>query len=177
VVFEPNREITWAGVRLHISDRLACVWRDEVVAETTSNDAFLGRCDRSTINANRWRRTRMPYLEAPWVIPPEQALAPSFSRRVASGVWVPEHDLLGWSERHVNLPLSDVWLRRSESMTAESMEAGLAELKKLPLTVKEEYLYCLGRDIGSNHRDGFLYRNLLEQLKPGPLRTPPPTQW
>jgi hypothetical protein len=106
----------------------------------------------------------VPYLDAPWHVPPDKVVAPSFPREIASGVWVPEHDLLGWSERHINLPHSDVWVRRSEST-----EGGLEELRRLPSTVKEDYLDCLGRDIGSAHRDGFLYGNLLEQLKQGPL--------
>jgi len=49
VVFEPNREPTWAAVRASISDFLVARWRDGALAGTTANQAFFVKCDRSTM--------------------------------------------------------------------------------------------------------------------------------
>lgn len=49
VVFEPNVESTWAGVRQTVSNFLTEVWRGGGLKGTKSEEAFFVRCDRTTM--------------------------------------------------------------------------------------------------------------------------------
>jgi hypothetical protein len=49
VVFEPNKEATWAIVRRRISSFLTRVWREGALMGATSEEAFFVKCDRTTM--------------------------------------------------------------------------------------------------------------------------------
>jgi uncharacterized protein len=51
-VFEPNDETLWARLRTDVEDFLLSLWRDGALQGTTSNQAFLVRCDRTTMTQN-----------------------------------------------------------------------------------------------------------------------------
>jgi len=49
VVFEPNDEPTWAGVRRAVTNFLIRVWRSGALQGATQDEAFFVRCDRTTM--------------------------------------------------------------------------------------------------------------------------------
>jgi phage tail sheath protein FI len=49
VVFEPNRESTWAVLRRQIADFLSDVWRGGTLVGSGEAEAFFIVCDRSTM--------------------------------------------------------------------------------------------------------------------------------
>ncbi|MFI5175233.1 MAG: phage tail sheath family protein [Terriglobia bacterium] len=49
VVFEPNQETTWARVRASVTDFLINVWRDGALMGAKPEEAFLVKCDRTTM--------------------------------------------------------------------------------------------------------------------------------
>ncbi len=49
VVFEPNSERTWSAVRASVSSFLGMVWRDGALLGSRESDAFLVKCDRTTM--------------------------------------------------------------------------------------------------------------------------------
>ncbi|MBZ5538279.1 MAG: phage tail sheath family protein [Acidobacteriia bacterium] len=50
VVFEPDDENTWARVRAAVTDFLTQLWRDGALFGVKAEEAFLVRCDRTTIS-------------------------------------------------------------------------------------------------------------------------------
>ncbi|MET0987063.1 MAG: phage tail sheath subtilisin-like domain-containing protein [Steroidobacteraceae bacterium] len=52
VVFEPNAETTWTGVRNAVTNFLRMVWRNGALHGTTEDEAFFVKCDRSTMTQN-----------------------------------------------------------------------------------------------------------------------------
>jgi uncharacterized protein len=49
VVFEPNDDTTWSRVRRSLTNFLLRVWRDGALMGTTAEEAFFGKCDRTTM--------------------------------------------------------------------------------------------------------------------------------
>lgn len=52
VVFQPNDESTWAGVRRIVTNFLLQLWRDGALLGTTLDEAFFVKCDRTTMTQN-----------------------------------------------------------------------------------------------------------------------------
>jgi phage tail sheath protein FI len=48
-VFEPNYESTWTAIRVSITSFLRTVWRNGALAGTTEDEAFIVKCDRTTM--------------------------------------------------------------------------------------------------------------------------------
>ncbi len=49
VVFEPNDEPLWAGVREQVDEFLTSLWRDGRLVGSRPQDAFFVKCDRTTM--------------------------------------------------------------------------------------------------------------------------------
>jgi hypothetical protein len=86
----------------------------------------------------------MPYLERKHVIDDEV---------IPEGTWVPEH---GW----------DRWQERAKGIRAPWREDMKPESLPKPLRVEAQAV--LAADMASVQRDGFIYANLIEQLKNSP---------